>query len=299
MELISGPDLGGGYLFQLTVERGEGRDRYIVHAQEGGLEAAAPAKGAPTEFGFSTPQGLCAFGGRECYHREYEVDEGELSRVRMTYNRTRFVLEPMFEQRFGARPIAVEAGLAEVVDRVAAAAGPERIPWFVGGSTSTWLQGIGAPPRDIDLGTDLRGVSAVAEVLADYLIEPAGRTTWPPDRELFAARAYVGTLQSGIRVEWAAALPGGSPPATADEWGWPAEEIRTVPISWNGRTVPVARLEYSLVRAVGRRDSVRARAIADPLRAGTLDLSLLDQLLERSDPRVRREVAERLGIGGV
>ena len=295
MELLSGPDLGGGFLFQLQAERSDGRARVTVHAQEGGLEAAVPAKGPITDLGFLRYQGACPIGGRECFHREFDVPVGQLGRVRMTYNRTRFVVGPSLEQRYGALVPPVAEGLGEVADRLTAALGPDGAGWFVGGSAAAWLQGLPTPPRDLDLGTDRPGVDRIAEALEEYLIEPPSSTRWPPDRPVYAARAFVGSLLNGVRVEWAVPEGPGGAAEPFTEWARPMEEVSVVALTWNGRRLRVARLEYFLARMAARRDIARLRAAAKRLVELGPDERLtgaLADVLAPADGRRMREALE-------
>jgi hypothetical protein len=295
VELLSGPDLGGGFLFQLQAERVDGRALVTFHAQEGGLEAAVPAKGPLTDLGFEQYPGACGFGGRECFHRGFDVPVGELGRVRMTYNRTRFVVGPSLEQRYGALVPPVREALAEVAGRLHATFGGGGSGWFVGGSAGALLQGLDVAPRDIDLGTDHAGVERIAEALAEFLIEPPSRTSWPPRRPVYAARAFVGTLVNGVRVQWAVpdGAAGAPPPYT--EWARAAAEVPLETAQVGGHSVPVARLEFFVARQAARHDPARLRDAAQCLAALGPDERLVGELITQlpaADGRRMREAVD-------
>lgn len=293
MELLSGPDLGGGFLFQLQAERSGGRARVIVHAQEGGLEASVPSKGPITELGFLRFPGACPIGGRECFHREFDVPVSDLGRVRMTYNRTRFVVGPSLEQRFGTLAPPLDDALREVAARLSAlgAAAPG---WFLGGSAAAWLQGVDLRPRDLDLGTDRDGVDRIAEALGEFLIEPPARTHWPPDRPVYAARAFVGSLVNGVRVEWAVPDGPGGAAEPYTEWGRPMAEVPLVTVRWNGHPIRVARLEFYAARCAARRDLPRLTATATRLAELGADGPLVEELAVRLPPADGRRMREAL-----
>ncbi len=282
LEMISGPDLGGGFLFQLSVDRSATTPKVVVHAQEGGMDASGPPKGSPVPFGFAVGDGSCPLGGRDCYHLEFHLPEEEIPRARLAYNRLRFVFAPMLEQRYSRAEVPLETGLGELVDRVGPAMEKAGRPWFVGGSTAAFLQGVPTRPRDIDLGTDRAGVLEVAHAIQEYLIEPPAPTTWPNGRAMFAARAYVGTLVSGVRVEWG--VPDGSAVETEpySEWARALPDGRIRRVAWGERRVPVSPLEFHVIRLAVGRETVPLRATAELLRSRGVDAPLLAQLLELS-----------------
>jgi hypothetical protein len=292
MELLSGPDLGGGFLFQLQAERSEGRAIVTFHAQEGGLEAATPSKGPLTYLGFERHPGSCPVGGRECFHRGFDVPLADLGRVRMTYNRTRFVVGPSLDQGFGTLVPPIAEGLHEVAGRLLTAFGSQMDRWFVGGSTAAWLQGVPFPPRDLDLGTDRAGVDTIAEALGEFLIEPPSPTTWPTGRRMYAARAFVGTLVNGVRTEWG--VPEGDGPAAEPftEWARPVPEIPVASVERDGQRLRVARLEFYVARMAVRRDSERLRASARRLVEIGADEGLLEELAALLTPPDARRMRE-------
>ncbi len=136
-QMISGPDLGAGFLHQLSVE-GEADPRvFTYHAQDGGADAAGPPKGPLDVLDFVHPPAPCMYGGPRCWHRRFRLPFAELPKVRLAYNRNRFVLQAMIDQAYaGAKP-DVESALAELVARVADLLAAEGIPWvrrWFGGS---------------------------------------------------------------------------------------------------------------------------------------------------------------------
>ncbi len=279
MDLVSGPDVGGGFLFQLTVESRGPVGRFTVHVQEGGIDGGDPPVSSPAAAGFHRAEGMCPLGGRTCWHLEYEAPLSEAMRVRFAYNRLRFVIRPMLEQRTGGRPVPFAAGLTETLRRVKGPLASQGIPWIIGGSAAPTLLGAPLAPLDLDLGTTQEGVVAIAEALSEYLIEPAARSRWATGPPRWAARAFVGTLQEGLRVEWAEALPAAPSPSVPDlEWG---SETLAHPV-WarvEGEEIPVVPPEYALVKyfAGGRSDRVEPM-LSLVARRGP-DWTLLDRLL--------------------
>jgi hypothetical protein len=81
--MLSGPDTGGGFLFQLTVERGGEEAGFTFHAQEGREDAGGPPKGSPEPLGYAHPASACMYGGPRCWHRRFLLPLTELSRVRL------------------------------------------------------------------------------------------------------------------------------------------------------------------------------------------------------------------------
>jgi hypothetical protein len=279
--MLSGPDLGGGFLYQLSVDREGDPAAFIFHAQDGGSDAGGPPKGPLDVFGFVHPPSPCMFGGPRCWHRRFLAPFGEAPRVRQAYNRVRFVMETMTSQAFEGAPVAVEPGTAEVVARIAPALEREGVEWFIGGSVAAWLQGASVAPRDLDLGTTRAGVDRIAQLLAEYLIEPLATTDWPTAGIVRAARAFVGTFREGIRVEWSVPLePRELLPY--EEWSGQAGVARLETTSFRGRTVRLSRPEYSLVRAAEKHRAPSVSALVALVRKRGADWELLDILLGRS-----------------
>jgi len=300
-ELLSGPDLGAGFLHQLSLDRDGERMAVTYHAQDGGADANGPPKGPLDVFGFVHPTVPCMFGGPRCWHRRFLVPFTAIPRARQAYNRNRFVLEAMLGQEYDHAPVPVDAALHELVPRISDMLARDRIEWYIGGSTAARLLGARITPRDIDLGTTRAGVDRIGTLLAEFLIEPVAPTDWPSSGIVHAARAFVGTLKDGVRVEWAVPIePRG--PVPFDEWSGRIATARTVEASFRGHPVRVSRPEYALVRAHEKRRAEDAAAIAEVVRRLGPDGPLLDALLGRStlsEPRrqeLRRQtLGDRLG----
>jgi hypothetical protein len=280
-EMLCGPDLGGGYLHQLSREDGP-PSSFTHHAQEGGQDAAGPPVGALDRLGFVHPAAACMFGGPRCWHRRYRLPFSANAKVRFAYQRHRLVLDVMLRQAHDLAPVPIPEALEELVRRIAGPLASEGIVWYVGGSTAVWLAGGGGSPHDIDVGVGAAGVERLGEILADYLIEPVAPTDGAGGRPVIGGRAFVGTPKSGARVEWAVPL-GAAEGSDLDEFGPDPSRVRTVAaIAPGGAAIRVSRPEYALVRAEarGRPSSVEA-ALAAIGSVGP-DLELLDRLLAPS-----------------
>ena len=295
-EMLSGPDLGGGFLHQLTLNRDGDRTTFTFHAQDGGSDAGGPPAGPLDVFGYVHPPSPCQFGGPRCWHRRFLLPFEEIPKVRRAYNRGRFVLETMVAQAYLEAPVALEVALLELLDRLPPVEGAAERAWYVGGSTAAWLLGAEIRPRDIDLGTTRAGVDDLGERLAEYLIEPVATTDWSSDRIVRAARAFVGTFREGARVEWALPLgPGADGPP--NEWSDSIGKVRLLPVGFRGRRVVVSRPEYALVRAAVGHRADRIGPLTDLVRRLGPDRKLLDELLasravpEEVRARVRSSVA--------
>jgi len=295
-DLVSGPDLGAGYLHQLSRDTDGSTTTFTYHAQVGGQDANGPPKGSLEPFGFVHPPTACMFGGPRCFHRRFLLPFDETPRVRQTYNRNRFVLEAMLGQAHEGRAPAYEAGLREVVARLADPLARERIDWYLGGSAAAWALGSGLPPRDLDLGTSRAGVDRIAELLREYLIEPLAPTDWPPNRIVRGARAFVGSLQEGIRVEWAVPIDALEPPAL-DEWSGRPGVARLETARVGGAEIAVSRPEYALVRSATGGDTARTDRLAAFVRSRGVDAELLTTLLARTPVPEPQRVALRRAVG--
>ncbi len=280
-EMLSGPDLGAGYLHQLSIDRNDERTTFTYHAQEGGADAAGPPKGSLEPFGYVHPLEACQFGGPRCWHRRFLLPFAETAKVRMAYNRSRFVLQAMLNQEYDGSPAAIDSALTELVRRLDTPLAAEGIPWYVGGSTATWLLDRRRMPHDIDLGTTRSGVDRVGELLREYLIEPVAPTDWPGFGIVHGARAFVGTFQAGARVEWAVPLDRASPMRWA-EWSGRPEEVRTFPAAFGGALLRATRPEYALVHAWERNQTEPASALLELVRRLGPDRELATALLERT-----------------
>jgi hypothetical protein len=296
-EMLSGPDLGAGYLHQLSFDRDGERTTFTYHAQDGGADANGPPKGPLDVFGFVHPASPCPFGGPRCWHRRFRLPFSELSRVRQAYNRSRFVLQTMLDQVYDRIPAGVGSALEEVVRRVADPLAHDGIDFYIGGSTAAWLLGAAVAPADLDLGTTRAGVDRIAPLLAEYLIEPLAPTDWPAAGAVQAARAFVGTFRQGARVEWAVPLEPRTP-LVFEEWCGRMDVPRFARASFEGHDVRVTRPEYALVRAHEKHRPQEAASIAAVVRRLGPDGELLDSLLARSRlPTADRTAVRRQVLG--
>jgi hypothetical protein len=280
-EMISGPDLGGGFLHQLSLDREGELTTFTFHAQVGGSDAGGPAKGPLDVFGYVRPATSCMFGGPRCWHRRFLLPPTDAPRVRQAYNRGRFVLETMVAQVFDRVPATVRPSLAEVVRRLAPTRDAEGVEWYVGGSVAAWLQGAEIVPHDLDLGTTRAGVDRIAALLGEYLIEPVAPTDWPGVGIVRAARAFVGTFKEGLRVEWAVPI-GLTEAQPLEEWSGRPGVARLRTVTFEGRPVRVSRPEYALVRAAEKGESDHVSKILESVRRLDPDAELLETLLARS-----------------
>lgn len=213
-ELLSGPDLGGGYLHQLSIDREEGVESFTHHAQEGGDDAGGPPRGPLDRLGFTHPKEPCMFGGPRCWHRVYRLPPSEAGRVRAAYARYRFVLSALLDQVYGGSPRPVASTLRELIRDVAEPLNKEGHLWWFSGSTARWLEGSGEGPEWLEIEVDEAAGRRLAELLSAYLIEPWSPTDWPHRGAVVGARAFLGTPREGLRAEWClVGLPGGSEPS--------------------------------------------------------------------------------------
>ncbi len=226
--MVSGPDLGAGFLFQLTRLRDGPNATFTFHAQTGGPDANGPPIGSPEPFGWQRSGGMCAFGGRVCWHRRFVTEDRELAQVRAAYNRSRFVMEAELGQTYRSARTPWEATLEEWLARVGPALARAGAPWSVQGAAASVIRGSADTVASITVRTSPAGVRAAGAAIPEYLIEPVGETDWP-EGPVLGARAFIGTLSEGTRVEWAAARG-----ASADDPIGPVEVV-----TWRGQNVQV------------------------------------------------------------
>ncbi len=296
-EMLSGPDLGGGYLHQLTLDRLGDATTFTFHAQDGGSDAGGPPVGPLDVFGYVHPPSACQFGGPRCWHRRFLLPFDEIPRVRAAYNRFRFVLETSLAQVYGSAPVAVDAALTELIRRVAPTLAAEGVGWYIGGSLGARLLGADVAPHDIDLGTTRAGVDRIAQLIPEYLVEPLGPTDWPGRGIVRGARAFVGTFREGARVEWAVPIEPTAPSAV-DEWSGHPDRVRTTDARFAETTVRVSRPEYALVRAAARHQTERIPLYAALVRNLGPDHELLDALVVRAalDDRTQSELRRAVAV---
>ncbi|MEM0129636.1 MAG: hypothetical protein QXG65_05710 [Thermoplasmata archaeon] len=298
-EMISGPDLGGGYLHQLTLESGEGPARFTYHAQIGGPDANGPPLGPLEPLGFRHPKSPCPFGGPRCWHRGFELPASHVGRVRQAYNRFRFCLEAMLAQCHAGRPPAIAMAVETIAARLGEVSRVSERFWYIGGSTAAWLQGAEVDPRDIDLGTAAVGIDAIGSALAEFLIEPIATTDWEDGRSVVGARAFVGTMREGARVEWS--VPRGDDPAADPEFDPRIDHVAVRRIHVGEHAVWVSRPEYALLRALLRGREEAAQRLARAVETLGPDRPLLARLLrdDRVPPAIGEWLAARFGLSDV
>jgi hypothetical protein len=277
--LISGPDLGGGYLHQLSRDLDHGRETFTHHAQDGGADAGGPPKGPLDPLGFVHPPEPCMFGGPRCYHRVYELPESEAARVRAAYQRYRFVLSTLLDQMVAGVAPAADTGVRELLRAVGEPMERERLEWYLAGPSSAWIQGAAAAPTVLRIGGPPASGARLAELLREYLIEPWAPTEWAGRRIPAGARAFLGTPREGIRAEWWA--PPEPRPGDLGELGEYGDTVRTVVVDLDGLRVPVSRLEYAWVAAFRDRREEDQRRIAGRISPESVDRELLGALARR------------------
>jgi hypothetical protein len=294
-EMLSGPDLGGGFLHQLTTDRDGDRSTFTYHAQDGGQDANGPPKGPLDVFGFVHPASPCPFGGPRCWHRRFLLPFSETPRVRPAYNRSRFVLQTMLDQVYSGAPIAVEPAVGEILTRLARAPGLSESGWFFSGPASAWLLGAPIAPAGVELSVTRPAVDAVGLALAEFLIEPVATTDWPDLGIVRGGRAFVGTFVAGARVEWGTPLERSE---ALDRESATADGPRMVVAPFRGNALRVPRPEYELARAAEQGRVEEVRALGRWLREYGVDRELLDVLLGRPAVAPTARAAVRTALDG-
>ncbi|MHB8351441.1 MAG: hypothetical protein ACYDFT_01920 [Thermoplasmata archaeon] len=292
--LLSGPDLGGGFLFQLTREGTSGR--FTFHLQDAGTDAAGEPPGSPELLGYAHPAEACMYGGPGCWQRSFLLPESAQLRVRAAYNRTRFVIGPMLQQAGGRAPTPIAEGMRETLGLIAGPLAEASIPWLLAGSAVAWVRGVPrSQPRELLVITTPDGVRRLGELLEAYLVEPVHPVgSEGPQPPLEEAAAFVGTFAHGLRVEWTArpdarhGLPAGW---SNSEWS-----ARRQKATWESFEVPLAPLELELLRTVRPGGTETIDGLLDHMARTGWDPELLDELLATSelDPEVTGRIRARL-----
>ncbi|MCI4345572.1 MAG: hypothetical protein L3K07_02285 [Thermoplasmata archaeon] len=293
--LLSGPDVGGGFLLQLSEERPPLPAGYTYHLQEGGTDAAAAPAASLEPLGFAHPPAACMFGGPRCWERSFAAPGESASAVRNSYNRFRFILGPLLEQRAGRRPVPMEQGLTELLDRLLEPLRLTSVPWEIGGSTGAWIRGVPIAPKHIDVGTTADGARVIGQLLEDARTEPVHERVEPDGRRQLWGSAFLGTLVEGVRVEWGGATRDVEEGAAEGEWHGRGLWTRVERVEWHGRRVPLAPLEFELVRLLERGRNPEAEAVLKAAE-GSLHVSTLKTALDgsRLSPAQRAELGKRL-----
>jgi hypothetical protein len=164
---------------------------------------------------------------------------------RAYHNFSRLV-EDVILTEAGERPNRWDAALETFLRTVDG----QDIAWYLVGSASLAVRGIGLVPGDIDLAADAEGAHRLGELLADALIEPVIPVTdWICD---WWGRAFL-----GARVEWVGAVhPSVDVPLPADYGPVAASRLETV--HWRGYALRVPPLD--LVLGVSERRGLTQRA---------------------------------------
>jgi hypothetical protein len=229
--MISGPDLGGGFLHQLSVEGSTAPDsQFVFHAQVGAEDAGGPPKGSPEPLGYRHPTSACQFGGPRCWHRTFLLPRIEALRVRTAYNRMRFVMAALVDQLYAGTEIPIEDALRELGRAVLPALDSKGIPYRIVGEGAVWLRSAGPRPKGLEIHTLEEGVRRASEILSEYVVEPAARTDHATEEWAFASTAFLGTLKAGTRIQFWSSGPAG--PGTSSSA--PATGIRSTRIRWEG-----------------------------------------------------------------
>jgi hypothetical protein len=300
-EMISGPDLGAGYLHQLSLDRGD-EPSFTYHAQEGGLDANGPPKGPLSPIGFVHPTSPCQFGGAHCWHRQFFLPPLAAAGVRAAYNRHRFVLQITLDQLYSNVSIPIATTLRELIELLDAPPAAERIPYYLMGSVADWIQGASVNPRDISIGTVEVGVAQIGEWLKQYLIEPVARTEWPSVGSLVGGRAFLGSLTSGMRIEWAGPRASELESTLLSEIDSRWTDLSPLEtVEFEGRQIRVSRMEFSLVRSAIGSDWDRLNRVGQRLREKGPSHRLVDYLVDESQlpQEARQRVSDALRSGGI
>ncbi|HEV2316047.1 MAG TPA: hypothetical protein VGV89_00520 [Thermoplasmata archaeon] len=290
-ELLSGPDLGGGFLFQLSRDRAPLAEGFTFHVQEAGTDAGEKPAGSPELLGFEHPAEACMYGGPQCWHKRFAVGESSGARVRVAYNRTRFVIAPLLRQAGHIAPAPIEAGLKELLTKIAHPLEVGGVPWQIGGSAGAWIRGVALEPADIDLCVTTEDVHALEELLEEFLIEPNHPVPNESGDEVIRGAAFVGTFQAGIRVEWGAAHEKARHGAAATEWG-PGWVFRVQKERWGKFEVPLAPLEFELIRVAQKGEIERLDLLIDRMAEVEPDSPLLAAILPTA--QLPPEIEERI-----
>lgn len=176
--------------------------------------------------------GLAYSASGDEFARRFPADAPQLDRIYRNFEQR---IEELLEQTARQRPVPWAHALSELAERLERAG----VEWFLSGSAALSARGIDVEPRDIDFVTTDH--SAVAEALADSLIEPPLH-----DRDRRWIAAWFGRAYLGARVEWVAEVY-----PDYDEWGAPNEigpsaASRLERVRWNGRSLLLTPLDLQL-----------------------------------------------------
>ena len=126
------------------------------------------------------------------------------------------------------------------------------ISWAFTGSVNMALQGLAITPNDIDIITDEEGAHKIAELLAEFEIEPMAL------KQADIIRSHIGVFEiEGVKVEVIAELESKS---DAGDWAAaPNYKKAYMSIVYINMKVPILDLEYELeiYKLLGRDEKVR------------------------------------------
>jgi hypothetical protein len=228
--MVSGPDLGAGFLFQLSYDRDEdgAPSAFTFHAQNGGADANGPPLGDPEFLEYHHPPSSCMFGGPRCWERRFFLEEAALPSVRNAYGRTRFAMAALLAQQYEGRAVPFAAGFEEFLRLAEPSLRGEAVRFRVIGRSASWLRGGGATPDRLTVELAEGGAEVVGRQLEPFLVEPVAARSAD---EGIGGRAFLGTFQDGLRVDFGERPPGA---------GRATDRITELPFA--GFLVPVAEL---------------------------------------------------------
>jgi len=225
--MVSGPDLGAGYLYQLSFDGDPPGPTFVFHAQDGGVDASGPPIGPLGFLGYRHPASACMFGGPRCWERSFALPESELVRARAAYQRTRFCMAALLGHEYEGTPVPFVEGLEEFLRRCDAPMRSAGVGYRIVGRGAAWLRRPEELPTILTVETRPGGAALLGKELEPLLLEPVA------DRgpeEGVGGRAFLGTFRSGLRVDF------GEPPPGAGRGDWSVEEL-----PWAGFAVPVPK----------------------------------------------------------
>ena len=159
----------------------------------------------------------------------------------------------MLAQAARREPTPWEDGLALVVERAG------DLDWWLTGSAALALRAVDVAPRDLDLVASAADARALAERLADILVEPLGSSDdW--------VAQHFGRAFGPARIEWVGGVRESVDEPEPTDLG-PYAAARLEAATWRGHTIRVPPLGLQLATARQRRLVHRVAAIELALRA--------------------------------
>ncbi len=225
--MVSGPDLGAGFLWQLSVDEGGPEEPgFTYHLQDGGEDAAGPPIGPPDFLGYRHPEAACMFGGPRCWERRFLAEPAALVRVRTAYQRTRLAFAALLGHQYEDRPVPFAEEFERLLGLCDAPLRAAGLPYRIDARTAAWIAGDGPSPARLRLEVGPGGTDRLGELLERELIEPIASRG---PEEGFGGRAFLGTVKAGLLVDFGERPPGaGTGPGAVRE------------VAWRGFGVPIA-----------------------------------------------------------